>query len=290
MAVSYYTEEVYLKRNCMNIRKLVPHTAKPILKNALYQIYLYSPLQGPVPPEWAIFTGNGDFVKEGKRTLQLLVEQGGLQPHHRVLDVGCGMGRVALPLTTFLNSATGGHYDGFDIVKAGVDWCQQKYWRFPNFRFVHSDVHNFHYNPKGRYKASEYRFPYADDTFDVVFLNSVFTHMLPTDVENYLSEVARVLKPNGVSSITYFLVVPDAIEGMEAGRSSQGLVLKPSGHTYWARFADDPEHSTGYPKEYIEGLYKKNRLTVEKILYGFWCGREPLYEFQDVVFGRKANP
>ncbi len=272
----------------MNLRLLIPHALKPFLKKTFYQFILHSPFNGPVPPEWAIFTGNGDFVDVGKQVLQRLIVEGGLQPRHCVLDVGCGMGRVALPLSTFLNPAAGGAYEGFDIVKAGVDWCRQKYRRLPHFHFTHSDVYNLHYNPGGRFKASEYRFPHPDNSFDLVFLNSVFTHMLPADVENYLAEVARVLKPGGVSCITYFLMVPDAIEGMKSGRTSQGLVLKPTSQTYWTKYTNDPEDTTGYPLDYIEGLYQKNGLVLEKTLYGNWCGREKFYEFQDVVFGRKA--
>lgn len=271
----------------MNLRKLIPHAAKPTLKKALYNYYLYSPFQGPVPPEWSIFIGSGDFVGIGQLVMKRLVDEGGLQPHHRVLDVGCGMGRAALPLTTFLDPATGGRYDGFDIVKTGVDWCQHKYQQFANFHFLHADIYNFHYNPQGRYQASVYRFPYPDNTFDMVFLNSVFTHMLPADVENYLAELARVLKPGGVSSITYFLMVPDALEGMKTGQAHKDLVMKPSGQAYWTSAADDPEEATGYPEEYVEALYQKNGMAIEKILYGHWCGRKQFYEFQDVVFGRK---
>ena len=42
---------------------------------------------------------------------------------------------------------------------------------------------------------------------DVAFLTSVFTHMLPEDVEHYLDELARVLKPGGRTLITWFLLL-----------------------------------------------------------------------------------
>ena len=46
-----------------------------------------------------------------------VLERHGLKPEHRVLDIGCGVGRVALPLTRYLTSGT---YDGFDIVKRWI--------------------------------------------------------------------------------------------------------------------------------------------------------------------------
>jgi ubiquinone/menaquinone biosynthesis C-methylase UbiE len=42
------------------------------------------------------------------------------KPDDRVLDVGCGIGRVALHFARFLGEH--GRYDGFDAVRVGVDW------------------------------------------------------------------------------------------------------------------------------------------------------------------------
>lgn len=76
--------------------------------------------------------------------------------------------------------------------------------KYPNFNFQLADIYNKMYNPQGKYKASDYKFPYANETFDFVFLTSVFTHLLPQDMERYLSEIARVLKKNGRCFITFF--------------------------------------------------------------------------------------
>ncbi len=46
--------------------------------------------------------GNGDFQQIGDNLLQLLIEYTDLQPSERVLDIGCGIGRVARPLTRYL--------------------------------------------------------------------------------------------------------------------------------------------------------------------------------------------
>ncbi len=53
-----------------------------------------------------------------------------------------------------------------------------------------------------------------------VLLTSVFTHMLPQDMDNYLSEVARVLKPDGRCLITYFLLNPESLALIDAEESS----------------------------------------------------------------------
>src|SRR5439155_26776504 len=132
----------------------------------------------------------------GDRWVQTFIRLVGLQPHERVLDLGCGIGRMAVALTRYLDHR--GSYEGLDIVEAGIKWCTKHVTpRFPSFRFQLADVFNSHYNPKGKFKPSEYRLPYQADDFDFVFLTSVFTHMFAPEVENYLSEVHRVLRPGG---------------------------------------------------------------------------------------------
>ena len=80
----------------------------------------------------------------------------------------------------------------------GIAWCQENITpKHPNFRFQVADIRNKEYNSGERFAASEYEFPYEDASFDFVLLTSVFTHLLPNEVENYLSEIQRVLAPGG---------------------------------------------------------------------------------------------
>lgn len=78
-----------------------------------------------------------------------------------MLDVGCGSGRMALPLTGYLNSE--GRYAGFDISQKAIAWCQEHITSaHPNFQFEVSDIYNSLYNPKGKYQSLDFRFPYPD--------------------------------------------------------------------------------------------------------------------------------
>jgi SAM-dependent methyltransferase len=247
-----------------------------------------------VPPKELLFVGEGaDFIADGQNQLDILTRVGGLQPHHRVLDVGCGVGRVAVPLTRFLG--TRGSYEGMDIVDVGIDWCQQRITpQFPKFRFQLADVFSRGYNPGGRYEASEYRFPYASGEFDFVFLYSVFTHMVPADLENYLAEIARVMKVGGRCLITYFLRNEETDRLRDAGRTMYEFRHPRFG--CWVQNPAVPEEAICYAEPDVLSLYEKYGFAIDgSIHYGTWAGRPSGVNGQDVIVATKvrnvqANP
>lgn len=62
-----------------------------------------------LPRRTFVLVGHGDFKKTGEEFLGYFTNCG-LQPEHNVLDIGCGIGRMAIPLTRFLK----GRYEGFE--------------------------------------------------------------------------------------------------------------------------------------------------------------------------------
>src|SRR5262249_27011875 len=146
-----------------------------------------------------------EWFRWGEEWSMLLRIYGGITRDSAVLEIGCGLGRIAFPLR-FLLSAEGS-YDGFEICQNKVAFLERTFQRaYPNFRFVWANVHNTYYNPRGQVKATEYRFPYPDATFDVAYAASVFTHMLPDTTAHYFRETARVLKPSGRAVFSCFLL------------------------------------------------------------------------------------
>ena len=55
--------------------------------------------------------------------------------------------------------------------------------KFPKFRFKVADVFNSLYEKNGINKGEKFHFPFHDKEFDFIFLTSVFTHMLPDEME-----------------------------------------------------------------------------------------------------------
>lgn len=266
-------------------------TFKALLRRAFdsveYRTGIKVPGRDPLmPPVWLHSVGNNDFYECGEEFFRYFTDIGGLKPDERVLDVGCGTGRMARPLTRYLTSGT---YDGIDIVGPSVEWCQRAYQhRFPNFRFHFADVYNQAYNPGGTLRAAEYKFLFADSFFDFIYLTSVFTHMLPVDMENYLAEVTRMLKPGGRCFITYFLLTADSLKLMSQNRSS--IDFKGALPGCRVKDTDEPEAGVAYERDRILELYDKNKLVIsEPVHYGTWCGFSDGLSYQDIIVATRRN-
>lgn len=225
-----------------------------------------------------------DFIASGDALIDQSVRLCGLRPDSHVLDVGCGCGRVARPLSHFLSSS--GSYEGFDVDKSAIDYCTQAYRNFPSFRFVSVDLRTARYNPTGRMRASKFRFPYDEGSFDQIYLTSVMTHLLPDDLLGYLVEIRRVLKPAGKAWITYFLRAEDV---RRAERSTPGRVrfLYPYGD-HRVQTLRDPETGICYDESFVWTAYREAHLRADHVYYGSWAGRHasipaPFVNVQDVV-------
>lgn len=136
------------------------------------------------------------FREAGQEWKNKLVSVGGLRQDHKILDIGCGSGRVSLALMDWLSDV--GTYDGIDIRPDEVEWLSNNYsTKRKNFTFHHADIYNRFYHPSGTIQACDYIFPFEDECFDFIFLTSVFTHLLPIELEHYVKEMKRMTKANG---------------------------------------------------------------------------------------------
>jgi ubiquinone/menaquinone biosynthesis C-methylase UbiE len=149
-----------------------------------------------------------DFRATGRDQMEFLVQMAGLQPSDSVLDVACGVGRIAFPLRRFLDSR--GRYSGFDVFAEGIEWCREKIAaKDSRFDFMVANVRtDFHSEGAD---ARDYRFEYGDATFDFCYAGSIFTHLVKAEAENYLRQVHRVLRQGGRFVSTWLTYSNDSI-------------------------------------------------------------------------------
>lgn len=240
----------------------------------------------PLPLMEAIgATDAASFHAVGDEFAGLFERLGLITPASRVLDVGCGSGRIAIALTKKLSRA--GRYEGFDIDPPLIEWAQREITpRFPNFRFQVADVHNERYNPGGTTPARDYRFPYRSK-FDFVFLTSVFTHLLPDDLANYTAEISRVLKPGGHALFTSFLLNNVSLEAIDR-RQPEYPTFQFDHGIHRVHNPSVPEEAVAYNETFVRELVARFGLqVVEPAYYGSWSGRPDHLSFQDILIVRK---
>jgi ubiquinone/menaquinone biosynthesis C-methylase UbiE len=100
----------------------------------------------------------------------------------RVLDFGCGAGRV---LRQFLPEAESGEFWGCDLYEPTIAWLSENL--SPPFRF---------------YVNEKRPMPHPDEYFDLIYAISVFTH-ITEEWASWLLELRRILKPDGLLLATF---------------------------------------------------------------------------------------
>jgi len=212
-----------------------------------------------------------EFVTIGESTVAWLIEEG-LEPDDNVLEIGCGIGRMAVPLLRHLDT---GSYVGIEIDPQKVEYCRATVGKLAaNFTFEHADVFNRYYNPEGRLRGREYVFPFEPESFDFVFLISVFTHMLPADMEHYLAQIASVMAPGAVC-ISSFLLTPTPM-GPPMHRVSDVCEILD---------LEEPEHGVIYLEQYIKERFAESGLRIDRL---FPRRGDPSTRPQDLVVASKV--
>lgn len=140
---------------------------------------------------------------------EILRRQGrSLADCRKVLEWGCGCGRSLRAIKRL-------HPDldlsGTDVDPEAIDWLQQNYGSIATFKT----------------NAAAPPIEFKDNTFDLIYAVSVFTH-LPEDMQfQWLGELARLLAPGGIALLSIHGENHHSKQGAEARK-----VLKEKGFYY----------------------------------------------------------
>jgi SAM-dependent methyltransferase len=141
----------------------------------------------------------------GDRARCTLVKGAGIQPGHRVLDLGCGTGSLAVSVAR--------RHSGVEVV--GLDPDPRALLRAR--RKAQRAGVSIHFD-QGFADA----LPYPDAAFDHVLSSFVFHHLQADEKARMLEEARRVLKPGGALSLLDF-----AGAGSGAGPRARWLHSRP---------------------------------------------------------------
>jgi SAM-dependent methyltransferase len=231
--------------------------------------------------------GGGSYFETGLHFFTHFLDLCNLKRDSHVLDVGCGIGRMAMPLTAFLNEQ--GRYQGFDIMPLGIDYCSRHITpSFANFKFQAADIFNAFYNPEGKQSVETFRFPYPDASFDIVFSTSVLTHLAPPAIENYIRETARVLKPGGKCLHTCFMLNVSTLESIRLKRDAPGFRYQMDG--FMTSDLNNVEDAIAVPEQVFRRMYREAGFDGLEMYPGSWSGGAgPHLSFQDLCVAGKRK-
>lgn len=241
----------------------------------------------PVPDRSAIFIGDGDYLQIGREFLRYFIELGRLTPDERVLDIGCGIGRMAVPLTQYLDTGRG-CYEGIDPVAAGIEWCSRTITpAYPNFRFAHVDIAHALYNPDGCISGAEVVLPFSEGSFDLAVMTSVVTHLPAEEIRPYFDEICRLLAPGGRLFLTAFVIEERATLDREGRDPRLGFKRAGEGPS-WHVDPQAPLGAVAFDDGFIDAALKSAGLQVSLKQFGHWRGGNARH-FQDVFVAIKPG-
>ena len=193
-----------------------------------------------------------------------------LQPDDNILDIGCGVGRLAYGLYGWFK----GEYVGTDIMTDAIEYCKKT---FPRYQFIHMDIESPYYNPEGAMRSNEFDLPFQDESFDLVVLFSVYTHMLPDTFDRMTAEVQRVLRSRGRCFATFFIIDNKTDKAI--------FTLKhPVNEICWVESQESPESVVGYTHDFIQNTFSSFGLRIKEEYPGSWTGKSGLGLQDQILF------
>ena len=168
----------------------------------------------------------GAWDEIGRLQIELLRAHG-LEPHHRVLDVGCGSLRGGVHLVRFLDP---GHYFGTDLNQSLLDAGYDVELRGEGLT---------HRLPRENLVCDgSFDFTRLPGAFDFALAQSLFTHLPGELVRRCLERLPAALRPGASLFATCFEIPEEHPEGEPFTHPPLGIVSERASDPYHYRASD----------------------------------------------------
>ena len=233
---------------------------------------------GPFPSVQHFFDSSFKNFKE-------LLSYTRITPSHRVLDYGCGLARLAIPMSGYL-AGPDSYYCGVDTDQSCIDRNRRVFGKLKNFRFEHVNLYSKMYNRKGHSIRTLAGRDFGSP-FNLVFLFSVFTHILPDDFDFLLEFLKSQLEPAGEIFSTFFILNDKTQAAINAGKAHRNFATELGG----ARIdnPDVPEGAVAYYEHDVIERFRRAGFSDIQIHYGKWRGTLDSWIWQDIVVAQVAT-
>jgi SAM-dependent methyltransferase len=189
------------------------------------------------------------YLSSAEWQARRLRDQFRCRPETRVLDVGCGPGRLATGIIRVFGRMD---YTGNDVDRDAILWCKKHIEaRHPTFKFHLLPVRNERYNPRGLDLTPGFQFDLPSGAFDLIYVYSVFTNMAERDMRIYLTDFRRLLADDGQVFFTAY-----AEDGVPP------VTINPDG--YISRPCSGPLHAVRYERAHLLSLLEELGYGVEQ--------------------------
>jgi ubiquinone/menaquinone biosynthesis C-methylase UbiE len=194
-------------------------------------------------------------------------------PSNKVVDFGCGCGRMGSVIASILDPSLGGVYTGFDIWEEGIAWAQNHVSRY----YPHAS-----FNVLGQHQGYDakiaHRIPLPDASQDAAIATSLFTHLRAKPASTYAAEIARILKKGCKAYLTFFA-------SKELYRSwNMPPQAEEDDYAIYIYHTEIQVENTFADEGHVIDMLKRNGLKLLGLKYGTW--RQPKNQFRGLQGGQ----
>lgn len=227
-------------------------------------------------------SGIEHFKRSGCLQFNELMQRFRVDDDWTILDMGCGCGRMAFPFSEYLSEK--GKYIGFDVWSDGIEWCNENIRKDFQFKCLHA-ANNYYYEDESSAEKNDFSLGFIkEQTVDLVFAISVFTHLKKEDAKIYLAEISKLLKTKRCAYITCFIIDDFFFEYQSrTGRFKEVLEEEPGCYYGYQR----QDFFAGFSLEKLKGWIADAGFELVFHELGRWAEKPGSKAFQDLLIIRK---